>query len=537
WTFRTMPEKGKSAGFKIGFGGGAAYTPPNEKMWNTIKEQALSGFLFLGDNVYIDHPELPEVQQFCYYQRQSRPEYRAFIAETPIYAIWDDHDFVTNDGWGGPEINLPSWKIPVWQLFQDNWNNPGYGIGAKQPGCWFKFSIANVDFFMLDCRFYRTDPNSENLSMLGPVQLNWLLDELKASRATFKALASSVPWASGTKGGSLDTWDGYSAERNEIFNYITQNKIEGILLLSADRHRSDLWKIFRPEGYHLYEFESSCLTNIHRHETLPGAIFSYNEKPSFGLLEFNTMLPDPEVNYQIVNIENNVVLNFKILKSQLKNKSPEQLAWEKRLQEDDLLNPAFAFVKDDSALPRVLIIGNSISIGYTPFVREFLAGKVNVHRIPENARDTNFGLQRLSEWVGQTEWDVIHFNWGLHDLKRLKDGRYDVTGEQVTPLQQYEDNIEELVRQLKNTGTTLIWASTTPVPSGSSGRIEGDEIKYNQVAEKIMRRHNILINDLHTCILPYLKEYQKPQNVHFTETGSRFLGQKVAETIQQVLLK
>ena len=80
-------------------------------------------------------------------------------------------------------------------------------------------------------------------------------------------------------------------------------------------------------------------------------------------------------------------------------------------------SPAFAPVADQAGLPRVLLIGDSISIGYTVTVRTELAGKANVHRIPENGADTANGLKKIDDWLGDSHWDVIHFNWGLHDLK------------------------------------------------------------------------------------------------------------------------
>jgi len=239
------------------------------------------------------------------------------VTSTAIYAIWDDHDFTTNDGRGGPQIYEPSWKIPVWYVFRDNWNNPYYGGGKNQPGCWFDFSIGDVDFFMLDCRFYRTSPRDKNPSMLGPVQKKWLLEKLKASTATFKVLASSVPWAFGTKPGSLDTWEGYKKEREDIFACLEENKIGGVILLSADRHRSDVWKIKRPNGYDLYEFESSKLTNIHTHQVMSTALFGYNKKCSFGMLTFDTTVPDPIVTNKIINIDNELIHTFALKKSQL----------------------------------------------------------------------------------------------------------------------------------------------------------------------------------------------------------------------------
>ncbi len=305
--FRTFPERGSGSRIRIGFGGGAGYTPWNERMWDTILARKPRAFLFLGDNVYIDNPTRPAVQEYCYSRRHSRPEFRRFIASTSIFAVWDDHDFVTDDKWGGPGISNPPWKVPVRRLFCCNWNNPAYGGGEARPGCWFSCSMGDVDCFMLDSRFYRTDPREENPTMLGPHQKRWLLDGLKASKAAFKILASPVPWAKGTKPGSRDTWDGYSGEREEIFSFIEANRICGVILISADRHRSDVWAIERPDGYTLHEFESSHLTNLHRHRAMDGALFSYNEKCAFGLLTIDTTLGDPEATYRIVNIDNEVV--------------------------------------------------------------------------------------------------------------------------------------------------------------------------------------------------------------------------------------
>jgi alkaline phosphatase D len=321
--FATFPRPGRPAKITIGFGGGAGYTPQHEHMWNTVASWKPTAFLFLGDNVYIDNPTRKAVQQYCYYRRQSRPEYRNFTASTPIYAIWDDHDFTTDDGWGGPKVDEPAWKIPVWRTFKNNWNNPYYG-GESRPGCWFDFSIADVDFFMLDGRYYRVQGRRQRLdvrnpSMLGPAQKQWLFDKLRRSEATFKVLASPVPWSFGAKPGlgGMDTWEGFKEERQEIFSFLSDNEIEGVILIAADRHRSDAWKIERPDGYPLYEFESSRLTNIHTHGIMPGSLFGYNEKCSFGLLSFDTTQPDPTVTYRIVNIDNEVIHTLQIKRSQL----------------------------------------------------------------------------------------------------------------------------------------------------------------------------------------------------------------------------
>lgn len=317
WSFQTFPRVHQPAEFSIGFGGCAGYTPWHERIWRTINQHDLPAFLLTGDNVYIDNPSRPAVQDYCYYRRQSRPEFRAFTASQSVAAIWDDHDFATNDSWGGPAVDQPSWKQSVWETFRNNWNNPSYGQEPKRPGCWFTFSIADVDVFMLDDRIYRTSPEQTHPTMLGPHQKQWLFDQLRASNATFKLIVSSVPWAYGAKPGSKDPWQGYKEERDEIFSFFNQHRIEGVVLLSGDRHRADVWKLPRTEAYDLYEFGNGQLTNIHTHQRMSKALFSYNKKNMFGKLSFDTTAPDPTVTYQIITIDNKPVHTTTLRRSEL----------------------------------------------------------------------------------------------------------------------------------------------------------------------------------------------------------------------------
>jgi hypothetical protein len=137
-----------------------------------------------------------------------------------------------------------------------------------------------------------------------------------------------------------------------------------------------------------------------------------------------------------------------------------------------------------AGLPNVLIIGDSISIGYTPPVIEMLKGVANVQRVKANCGDTKSGLENLKKrWLDVTKWDVIHFNWGLHDLcfrnpESKEQGHRDkVKGTLSVPLDEYEKNLETLVQQLEATGARLIWASTTVVPENEAGRFVGDDVK------------------------------------------------------------
>ena len=204
-------------------------------------------------------------------------------------------------------------------------------------------------------------------------------------------------------------------------------------------------------------------------------------------------------------------------------------------------DPAFAKVADTPGLPRVLLIGDSISIGYTADVRDLLQGQANVHRISTNGGPTTNGLKNLKAWLGDGKWDVIHFNWGLHDLKYVgpkDDTITDVTASdsrQQVPLAQYEQNLKTLVTQLQASGARLIWCATTPVPEGAKGRVPGDEVKYNAAAAGVMQAAGVATNDLYGHAQLKLKEIQRRADVHYTPEGYRYLAEKVAAAIKAQL--
>ena len=193
-------------------------------------------------------------------------------------------------------------------------------------------------------------------------------------------------------------------------------------------------------------------------------------------------------------------------------------------------------------LPNALIIGDSISLGYTPHVVAALKGKVEVKHHRGNAQHTGTGLKMLDRWVGETEWDVIHFNWGLWDLcyrhpKSKEQGRRDKErGTLTTSLEQYEKNLDHLAARLKKTKAKLIWAHSTTVPEGEAGRKVGDEDKYNEAAARVMKKHGIEINDLNALTDSFPPElFTAPGNAHFKTEGSKKLGQAVVVKIMEAL--
>ena len=201
-------------------------------------------------------------------------------------------------------------------------------------------------------------------------------------------------------------------------------------------------------------------------------------------------------------------------------------------------DPALAAIEDMPGLPRVLLIGDSISIGYTIPTRKLLERKANVHRIPVNGGPTTRGLEQIEKWLGSSRWDVIHFNFGLHDLKHVDDSGASVdasAGHRQVELDASRDNLRALVKRLRATGARLIWCTTTPVPEGAKGRRPGDELAYNAVAAEVMQEAGVEINDLHAFAAPRLAEIGKPADVHYTPQGSRVLAEQVATRIEAAL--
>ena len=193
-------------------------------------------------------------------------------------------------------------------------------------------------------------------------------------------------------------------------------------------------------------------------------------------------------------------------------------------------------------LPNVLIIGDSISLGYTPHVIEMLKEEALVKHHKGNAQHTGTGLKMLDAWIGDTKWDVIHFNWGLWDLcyrhpeSKVQGNRDKVKGTVTMSLEQYEKNLDELVVRLKKTGAKLIWAHTTVVPEEEAGRFVGDDKKYNDVAAKVMAKHGVAVDDLYTLTKSLPPEFfAGPGNVHYTEAGSKKIAEQVAREIRKAL--
>lgn len=193
--------------------------------------------------------------------------------------------------------------------------------------------------------------------------------------------------------------------------------------------------------------------------------------------------------------------------------------------------------------PRILIIGDSISIGFTPYVKESLQKKADVFHNPGNAQHTGTGLEKINEWIGDEKWDIIQFNWGLWDLcyrhpdSEVQGNRDKVNGKITYTIDEYASNLDSIVTILKSkTSARLIFVTTTYVPDNEAGRFKNDAIRYNNAAKKVMEKHSVIVNDIYGHSISIHQKFGKgSDDVHYSEQGYKRLSELVTNSLNAEL--
>lgn len=221
---------------------------------NSIYKDAPDFMVWLGDNTYLREADFDSRSGVYhrYSHTRSVEELQPLLANTPQYAIWDDHDY-------GPNDSDRSYYGKQWTkaAFRDFWANPVYGAGDTE-GITGAFSWSDADFFLMDNRWYRT-PQSPNGEILGEKQLNWLIEALRYSNATFKFVCIGGQTLSDAR--VFENHINYTAERQKLLDAIDQYKIKGVVFLTGDRHHSELTAWTSPSGIKVYDITSSALTS------------------------------------------------------------------------------------------------------------------------------------------------------------------------------------------------------------------------------------------------------------------------------------
>jgi alkaline phosphatase D len=256
-------DKIKDFSFLIG---SCAFTPPRwlrhiypgigEMIYTNMSEIEADLMLWLGDNVYYLGKDYKSTKGMFKKQSAKRKMNKLnnfFQTGLPQYAIWDDHDFGYNNSNGN--FNLKDEALKVNEVF---WPNPYFGSETTK-GAFSKFSLYDADFFLLDGRYYKTDENAPGRTMLGKQQREWFLSELKKSEATFKFVAVGTQVIPKHQHECLED---FPEEKKEIYDFIRNNNISGIVFLTGDIHHTVLTREKISDTQYLYDYTSSPLTSI-----------------------------------------------------------------------------------------------------------------------------------------------------------------------------------------------------------------------------------------------------------------------------------
>lgn len=264
WRWRTDPPAFSVATGSCAYINEPPYDRPgtpygsNYQIFSHITTQKPDIMVWLGDNTYYREPDWTTRTGMLhrYTHDRSLPELQPLLASAHHYAIWDDHDFGPNDSDG-------TWvhKERAWEVFRDFWGNPTYGVNG-QKGCTTWFQYADVDFFLLDDRYFRTpnDCASCERTMLGKEQLEWFKAALAASQAPFKMVAIGCqvlsPIAMHERYANF-----FPAERDSILAFIEREDIKGVVFLSGDLHFTELSALKNNRGNWVYDLTTSPFTS------------------------------------------------------------------------------------------------------------------------------------------------------------------------------------------------------------------------------------------------------------------------------------
>jgi len=289
----------------------------NARQAETIRARRPAALLFYGDVAAQDKGKHRGLARGDYFMRDSFPAWRALAASLPVYAAWDDHDYLDNDLAGLPAGYLPEDRERTWEVFRRSWVNPGYGFGDGRGGVFFRTRVGLCDVIMLDTRFFR-----EKGSFLGEEQMQWLEGQLLECKGPFIILTSGTMWSDYVTRGkdSWGVWDPQGRER--VLNFIEKHRIPGVLLVSGDRHGARGFRIPRPSGFAFYEFEPASLGGRSGPEVTNPAwkdvqLFGYSAIYAFGEFTIDATLPDPVATFRLIREDGQVLEEIALKRSQL----------------------------------------------------------------------------------------------------------------------------------------------------------------------------------------------------------------------------
>ena len=303
--FKTAPVSDEKGVFKLVFGSDFHKIGlHNPNLFNEILKRGPEAILFLGDIAVDDRENHINMHRSDYLLRDVSVPWRQLVANVPVYATWDDHDYFNNDLSGIPKGFTAKDREAVRGVWHQNWNNPE----NEKPGIYFNTRLGPVEVIMLDTRSFRDNKRrGEYGSYLGTEQFNWLKKTLKDSDAPFKIISSGTMWSDDISNGkdSWGTWD--TKAREGLFSFIEEENVSGVLLISGDRHGARGFNIPRPSGFVFHEFEAGTLGGVPGPDAMAketkNQLFGYDGTSviAFGEFTFNTKGDKPFVTFRLID--------------------------------------------------------------------------------------------------------------------------------------------------------------------------------------------------------------------------------------------
>ncbi len=316
---RTLPESDEAEEVKVAFGSCPhRWGLGNHRLLEQIRKRGNHAMLLLGDIAVQDRNDHLGLHRADYLLRDFLPAWKDFASKIPVYASWDDHDYFDNDKAGIPEGYSGKDRDGVRNVFIHAWVNSFYGEESNSRGIFTRERIGPFDIIMTDNRFYRTGQKG---SFLGKSQMDWLKEQLLDCKGPFIILSCGTMWSDYVSGGK-DSWGVNDPDgREEIFSFIEDNEISGVLLISGDRHGARGFTIPRKSDFGFFEFEAASLgarvgppANDPSWDT---QLYGIDGKFAFGEFTYLPSGDDPTVIFRLVGQDGNHLFEKTIKKSEL----------------------------------------------------------------------------------------------------------------------------------------------------------------------------------------------------------------------------
>lgn len=320
-SFTTCSEGDEEGIIRLAFGSGFHKIGlHNPNLIGQIVQRNPHAMLLMGDIAVDDRDNKINMHRSDYLLRDLSKPWQYLAANVPIYASWDDHDYMNNDLSGIPEGFSIADQEALREMWHQNWNNPE----NTEEGIYFNSRIGSVEVIMLDTRSFRNNAaRGEYGAYLGADQLAWLKETLENSTATFKVISSGTMWSDYISNGkdSWGTWD--TLAREEIYRFIEKKEIPGVVLISGDRHGARAFSIPRKEGFSFYEFGPASLGGVPGPEAIAKdsshQLFGYLGKDfiAYGEFTFDSTGEEPRVVFRLIGEKGDILEEHKLKYSQL----------------------------------------------------------------------------------------------------------------------------------------------------------------------------------------------------------------------------